>query len=175
MIQEAGEPVQFLSVIYASPLPGGRGAAQVLPVANDLYRLATFENLRNAYGGPDGQSVLVYAVERFAAAHPQHVNPLRLVLVNPPQAGTLLLDLLKLLDRRKRSYLPALRVEVRGTPLQAPRLRESLLFDTKEREIIEEKVASGRLTLLVESAAEATGGDPGRVAEAAGAHRRGVR
>lgn len=150
VIQEAGEPMQFLSVIYASPLPGGRGAAQVLPVANDLYRLATFENLRNAYGGPDGQSVLVYAVERFAAAHPQHVNPLRLVLVNPPQAGTLLLDLLKLLDRRKRGYLPALRVEVRGTPLQAARLRESLLFDTKEREIIEEKVASGRLTLLVD-------------------------
>jgi Holliday junction DNA helicase RuvB len=150
VIREAGEPLQFLSVIYASKLPGGRGAAQVLPVANDLYSLATFENLRNAYGGPDGQSVLVYAVERFAAAHPQHVTPLRLVLVNAPQAGTLLLDLLKLMDRRKRNYLPALRVEVRGTLLQAPRLQESLLFDTKQREIIEEKVASGRLTLWVD-------------------------
>ena len=145
VVQEAGEPVQFLSVIYATPLPGGRGAAQVLPVANDLYRLATFENLRNAYGGADGQRTLVYAVEKFAALHPQHVKPLRLALVNAPQAGTLLLDLLKLLDRRKRNYLPALRVQVRGTPLQAPRLRESLLFDTRQREIIEEKVASGDL------------------------------
>jgi Holliday junction resolvasome RuvABC ATP-dependent DNA helicase subunit len=142
--------VQFLSVIYASKLPEGRGAAQVLPVANDLYCLATFENLRNAYSGPDGQNVLVYAVERFAAAHPQHVMPLRLVLVNAPQAGELLLDLLKKMDRRKRDHLPALRVEVRGTLLQAARLRESLLFDTKQREIIEEKVASGRLTLLVD-------------------------
>lgn len=150
VIQEASEPVQFLSVIYASPLPGRRGAAQVLPVANDLYRLATFENLRNAYNGPDGQNVLVYAVERFAAAHSLHVHPLRLVLVNPPQAGALMLDLLKLLDRRKRTHLPALRVEICGTPLQAPRLRGALLFDTKEREIIEEKVASGRLTLLVD-------------------------
>lgn len=150
VIQEAGDPVQFLSVIYASRLPASRGAAQVLPVANDLHRLATFENLRNAYNGPDGQATLVYAVERFAAAHPQHVNPLRLVLVNPPQAGILLLDLIRLLDGRKKSLLPRLRVVVRGTPLQAARLREALLFDTREREIIEEKVASGRLELLLD-------------------------
>ena len=150
VIQEAGDPVQFLSVIYASRLPGGHGAAQVLPVANDLHRLATFENLRNAYNGPDGQATLVYAVERFAAVHRQHVNPLRLVLVNPPQAGTILLDLIKLLDGHKKSLLPRLRVEVRGTPLQAARLREALLFDTREREIIEEKVASGRLELLID-------------------------
>lgn len=150
VIQEAGDPVQFLSVIYASRLPASRGATQVLPVANDLHRLATFENLRNAYSGPDGQMTLVYAVERFAAAHRQHVSPLRLVLVNPPQAGTLLLDLIKLLDGRKKSLLPRLRVEVRGTPLQAARVREALLFDTREREIIEEKVASGRLDLLLD-------------------------
>lgn len=150
VIQEAGDPVQFLSVIYASRLPGGSGATQVLPVANDLHRLATFENLRNAYSGPDGQATLVYAVERFAAAHRQHVNPLRLVLVNPPQAGTLLLDLIKLLDGRKKLFLPRLHVEVRGTQQQAARLREALLFDTREREIIEEKVASGRLELLVD-------------------------
>src|SRR5204863_4610623 len=80
----------------------------------------------------------------------QHVNPLRLVLVNVPQPGTLLLDLLRLLDGRQRSLLPSLRVEVRGTPLQAARLREALLFDTREREIIEEKIASGRLELLVD-------------------------
>ena len=150
VIQEAGDPVQFLSVIYASPLPGNRGAAQVLPVANDLHRLATFENLRNAYNGPDGQATLVYAVERFAAAHRHHVNPLRLVLVNPPQAGSLLLELIKLLEARKKTLLPRLRVEVRGTPLQAARLREALLFDTREREIIEEKIASGRLELVLD-------------------------
>jgi len=149
VIEEAGAPVQFLSVIYASPLPGNKGAAQVLPVANDLYSLATFENLRNAYNGPDGQSALVYAVERFAAAHRLHVNPLRLVLVNAPQAGALLLDLLKLLDGRKKRLVQKLRVEVRGTNVQEARLKEALLFDTREREIIEEKVASGRLELIV--------------------------
>lgn len=149
VVDEAGAAVQFLSVIYASPLPGNKGAAQVLPVANDLYSLATFENLRNAYNGPDGQAALVYAVERFAAAHRLHVSPLRLVLVNPPQAGTLLLDLLKLLDGRKRQLVQRLRVEIRGTPAQEARLREALLFDTREREIIEEKVASGRLELVL--------------------------
>jgi hypothetical protein len=149
VVKEAAESIQFLSVIYASPLPGNRGAAQLLPIANDLYRLATFENLRNAYNGPDGQETLFYALERFAASHRYHIDPLRLLLVNAPQAGRLLLDLLKLLDGRKRSRIPRLRVEVRGTPSQASRLREALLFDTKEREIIEEKIASGRLELLV--------------------------
>lgn len=149
VVAEASEPVQFLSVIYASPLPGKRGASQVLPVANDLYRLATFENLRNAYSGPDGQSALFYSVERYAATHRHHVSPLRLMVVNPPQAGSLLLDLLRLLDARKRDFIPRLRVEVRGTLAQAGRLRETLLFDTREREIIEEKLAAGRLELVV--------------------------
>lgn len=149
VIEEAGAPVQFLSVIYASRMPGNNGAAQMLPVANDLYSLATFENLRNAYNGPDGQAALVYAVERFAAAHRLHVNPLRLVLVNAPQAGALLLDLLKLLGGRKKRLVQKLRVEVRGTKAQEARLKEALLFDTREREIIEEQVAAGRLELIV--------------------------
>ena len=149
VIQEVGNPVQFLPVIYASRLPGGKGASQVLPVANDIYRLATFENLRNAYSGPDGQDTLVYAVERFAASHRQHVNPLRLVLVNPPRAGSLLLDLIKLMDSRYQLLLPRLHVEVRGTEQHAARLSEALLFDTREREIIEENVGNGRLVLLV--------------------------
>jgi len=149
VIAEAGAPVQFLSVIYASPIPGNKGAAQVLPVANDLYSLATFENLRNAYNGPDGQGTLVYAVERFAAAHRLHVNPLRVVLVNAPHAGALLLDLLKLLDGRKKRLVDRLRVEVRGTKAQESRLKDALLFNTREREIIEEKVASGQLELIV--------------------------
>ncbi|MBB5030537.1 ATP-binding protein [Prosthecobacter vanneervenii] len=150
VIQEASAPVQFLSVIYASTLPDGRGAGRVLPVANDLHHLATFENLQNAYSGPDGQDALVYSVERFAAAHPLHVRPLRVVLVNPPLAGQLLLGLLKMLDGRKKRLVEKLRVEVRGTPHQAARLNEALLFDTREREIIEEKVASGRLELIVD-------------------------
>jgi hypothetical protein len=151
VIKEAGEAVQFLSVIYASPLPDGRGAGQVLPVANDLHRLATFENLHNAYSGPDGQDTLVYAIERFAAINRHHVNPLRLVLINPPRPGTLLIDLIvKLLDGRKKGFLPGLRVEVRGTPRLSERLQRALLFDTREREIIEDKLASGRLELMVD-------------------------
>lgn len=151
VIKEAGEAVQFLSVVYASHMPEGRGAGQVLPVANDLHRLATFENLHNAYSGPDGQDTLVYAVERFAAINRHHINPLRLVLINPPRPGSLLIDLIvKLLDGRKKSFLPRLRVEVRGTPRQSSRLQQALLFDTREREIIEEKLASGRLELTVD-------------------------
>lgn len=151
VIKEAGEAVQFLSVIYASHLPEGRGAGQVLPVANDLHRLATFENLHNAYSGPDGQDTLVYAVERFAAINRLHINPLRLVLINPPRPGTLLIELIvKLLDGRKGNFLPRLRVEVRGTPRLSARLQNALLFDTREREIIEEKLASGRLDLIID-------------------------
>lgn len=150
VVKEATESIQFLSVIYASSLPGGKGAAQVLPIANDLYSLATFENLRNAYNGPDGQATLFYAVERFAASHRFHISPLRLLLVNAPQPGRLLLDLIALLDGRRRSSIPRLRVEVRGTPAQSTRLREALLFDTREREIIEEKIAAGKLELVVD-------------------------
>jgi hypothetical protein len=153
VIKEAGEAVQFLSVIYASHLPDGRGAGQVLPVANDLHRLATFENLHNAYTGPDGQETLVYAVERFTAINRNHINPLRLVLINPPRPGSLLIDLIvKLLDGRKKNFLPRLRVEVLGTPRQSARLQQALLFDTREREVIEEKLASGRLELKVDRA-----------------------
>jgi Holliday junction resolvasome RuvABC ATP-dependent DNA helicase subunit len=154
VVEEATDTIQFLSVIYASRLPEGRGAGQVLPVANDLYSLATFENLRNAYNGPDGQETLYYAVERFTASHRHHISPLRLLLVNAPQAGRLLLDLVALLDGRRRSSIPKLRVEVRGTRAQAARLRESLLFDTREREIIEEKIASGKLELVVDRQAK---------------------
>jgi Holliday junction resolvasome RuvABC ATP-dependent DNA helicase subunit len=152
VIEEASDPIQFLSVIYASPLPAKRGGARILPVANDLHQLATFENLQNAYNGPDGQATLVYGVERFAASHRQHVNPLRLVLVNPPQPGTLLLELIRLLDGPKKSLISRLHISVRGTPLQAARLREALLFDTREREIIEEKIASGDVDLLLDRA-----------------------
>lgn len=151
VIKEAGESVQFLSVIYASHLPNSRGAGQVLPVANDFHSLATFENLHNAYSGPDGQDSLIYAVERFAAINRQHISPLRLVLINAPKPGTLLIDLItKLLDGRPKGFLPRVHVELRGTPRQAARLQQALLFDTREREVIEDKVANGRLELVVD-------------------------
>jgi hypothetical protein len=151
VIKEAGEAVHFLSVIYASALPDSRGAGQVLPVSNDIYRLATFENLHNAYAGADGQESLIYAIERFAALNRQHVLPLRLLLVNPPQAGALLTNIIvRLLDGRRRDFLPRIVVEVRGTQRQVARLQRALLFDTKEREIIEDKLASGRLELLLD-------------------------
>lgn len=149
VIREACEPRQFLGVIYASRLPGGRGAGKVLPVSNELHRLATFENLHNAFSGSDGSECLVYAVQRFASACRQHVRPLRLALINPPEPGRLLLDLIKLLDGRKKDFLPRLHVEVFGTTDHKLRLRNALVFDTKEREIIEEKIASGRLNLVI--------------------------
>ena len=147
--REVGQPMHFLSVLFASRLPHG-GAGQVLPLSNDLHRLATFENLTNAFNGPDGQGALAYAVERFAAMHRNHVDPLRLVLVNPPQPGALLLELVKLLDGRRRDFLPRLRVEIHGTEGHAERLHRALLFDTRERELIEDKVSNGRLLLEVD-------------------------
>ena len=152
VVREACEPRQFLGVIYASRLPGGRGAGQVLPVSNELHRLATFENLRNSYNGTDGSETLFYAVQRFASTCRQHVSPLRLALINPPEPGRILVELIKLLDGRKKDFLPRLRVEIFGTSGQKTRLRNALLFDTKVREIIEEKIASGRLELLIHRA-----------------------
>jgi len=146
--REVAQPMHFLSVLFASRLPRG-GAGQVLPLSNDLHRLATFENLTNAFNGPDGQDTLAKAVERFAAMHRNHVDPLRLVLVNPPQPGSLLLELVKLLDGRRRDFLPRLRVEIRGTEGHADRLHRALLFDTRERELLEDKVSNGRLLLEV--------------------------
>ncbi|HUY91796.1 MAG TPA: hypothetical protein VMV10_23845 [Pirellulales bacterium] len=150
VLEEVGEPQQFLSVIYASRFPGNRGADRILPVSSDIHRLATFENLRNACQSEDGQQSLAYAVERFAAIHRQHVFPLRLVLLNPPHAGKLLLGLLKLLDGRKRDFIPNLCIEIRGTPEHAGRLHEALPFDTRERDLLEERIASGRLELRVD-------------------------
>lgn len=147
VIKEACEPVQFLGVIYASRLPGGRGAGQVLPVSNEVHRLASFENLSNSYNGPDGIEALVYAAQRFASTCRRHVSPLRIALVNPPESGKMLMRLLGLLDARKRGFVPKMLVEVFGTPAQKARLRRALAFDPKEREIIEEKIASGRLDL----------------------------
>ncbi len=150
VLAEVSEPQQFLSVIYASRFPGNRGADRILPVSSDIHRLATFENLRNACQSEDGQGTLVYAIERFAAIHRQHVFPLRVVLLNPPHAGKLLLGLIKLLDGRRREFIPRLHVEIRGTPEHAGRLRETLPFDTKERDLIEERIANGRLDLRVD-------------------------
>jgi hypothetical protein len=151
VVKEAGESTQFLSVIYASQFPDNRGAGQILPVANDIHRLASFENLHNAYGGPDGQDSLVYSIERFVALNRRHINPLRLLLINPPKAGGLLTDLIaKLLDGRRRDFLPRVVVDVRGTHQQAARLQRALLFDTRKREIIEEKLATGRVELLLD-------------------------
>jgi hypothetical protein len=58
----------------------------------------------------------------------------------------LLTDIIvRLLDGRRRDFLPRVVVEVRGTHRQTARLQRALLFDTKEREIIEDKLATGRL------------------------------
>lgn len=149
VIKEACEPVQFLGVIYASRLPGGRGAGQVLPVSNEIHRLAAFENLSNAYNGPDGIEALFYAAQHFASTCRRHLNPMRIALVNPPESGGMLMRLLNLLDARRSGFVPKLLVEVYGTPPQKARLRNAQRFATKEREIIEEKIANGRLDLRV--------------------------
>src|SRR5262249_16945207 len=136
-------------VLYASSFPYNRGAARILPVASDIHRLATFENLRNACQSRDGQETLASAVERFAAIHRQHVFPLRLVVINAPDPGSLLLALLKLLDARRGEFIPRLRVDIRATPEHFARLSNALPFDTRQRDLLEEKISSGRLEIRV--------------------------
>jgi hypothetical protein len=74
VLDECRRPEQFLSVLYASPFPSGRGGGRLLPISNDLHGLATFENLQNAYSGLDGVTAIHYTLDRFAVMHRNHTG-----------------------------------------------------------------------------------------------------
>lgn len=140
---ESERPEHFLSVISIGSIPAGRGANQILPVANDLHGMATFENLINAYSGPDGAETLAYAINRFAVLGRHHVQPLRVVVVNPPDAPRLLARIVGVLKRPE--ILPSLSLELFSTPDHVARIQAALRFSGEERDLLEEQISAGRL------------------------------
>jgi Holliday junction resolvasome RuvABC ATP-dependent DNA helicase subunit len=145
ILKDSLRPEHFLSVLAIGSIPAGRGVNQILPVANDLHGLATFENLINAYSGPDGAATLAYAVDRFAVLGRYHARPLRLVIINPPEPGQLLAKLVQVLKKRRSATLPTLRIELFATTDHGPRVQAALRFSGVERELLEDQIASGRL------------------------------
>ena len=143
--RESDRPEHFLSVIAVGSIPAGRGVDGILPVANDLQGMATFENLINAYSGSDGAETLAYAINRFAVLGRHHARPLRVVLINPPDAPRLLARIVKVLKQRRVETLPCLSLELFATPNHVARIQAALRFSGEEREFLEEQISAGRL------------------------------
>lgn len=143
--RESERPEHFLSVISIGSIPAGRGVNQILPVANDLHGMATFENLINAYSGPDGAETLAYAINRFAVLGRHHARPLRVVVVNPPDTPRLLARIVGVLKQRRSETLPCLSLELFATPDHVARIQAALRFSGEERELLEEQISAGRL------------------------------
>jgi|HubBroStandDraft_6_1064221.scaffolds.fasta_scaffold06110_3 Holliday junction resolvasome RuvABC ATP-dependent DNA helicase subunit len=149
IVEQCHRPDQFLSVIYVPGFPVGRGGNRVLPLSNDLFGLAAFENYTNAYNGPDGDEGLFATLRRFVLLYPAHARPLRLALVNPPEPPRLLVKLLKILSEFRSGTLSGLYIEIFATLDHAARLHAAKLFSGPQRDQIEEKLAAGRFDLLV--------------------------
>ena len=144
VLDQIRKPEHYLGVIYLTSFPEGKGGSQPLAIARDYCGLAVFENLRNAYGGDDGVDALQHCVRQFAQIYVNHVEPLRLALINPPNASR---TLATVLGRSRRS--PPLLVDIYATPDHKPRLLDARRFSTENRDQIEEHIAAGRLQLRV--------------------------
>jgi Holliday junction resolvasome RuvABC ATP-dependent DNA helicase subunit len=153
VIAELKRPEQFLSVVRTGATPEGRGLNQLLPVANDLNGLATFENFHNAVSGADGVQTLVDTIDRYIVLYPNHARPLRIALINPPEPSRLLERLVKLIDER-RHLNGGLRLEVNifATSSHLDRLVSAATLHGKAQDLIYEKIANGRLELRIEDA-----------------------
>lgn len=151
LLKEVSRPEQFLSVLWVGSIPGGKGAGQLLPISSEIHGLATFENLRNAITSLDGVDTLVHALQKYATLYQYHARPLRLTLINPPQASKLLGRLTTVLGGRKASSLSRLRVDVYATKEHASRLQAAMRMGD-ERDVLEENIANGRLELKVHEA-----------------------
>ena len=148
MLEQLQRPEHYLGVIYLTSLPKGKGGGQHLPVARDHCGLAVFENLRNAYSGTDGVNALKHCVQQFARIYVNHTQPLRLALINPPNASRALVTLLAR-GRGQPTSSPKLLVEIYATPDHEVRLLGARRFSTQDRDQIEAQIASGRLQLRV--------------------------
>ena len=151
VIEELRRPEHFLAVIRTGATPEGRGLNQLLPVANTICGLATFENLHNAVSSADGMETLVRALDHFVMLYPNHPRPLRLTLVNPPEPARLLERLTKFLNERRNTprRLPALDVTIVATAGHRDRLIAASTLEGRAQDLVYEKVSAGRLELRV--------------------------
>ena len=155
VIEELRRPEQFLGVIRAGATPEARGLNQLLPVANTICGLATFENLHNAVSSADGIETLILALSHYVLLYPNHPRPLRLTLVNPPEPAKLLERLTKFLgdSRHNADRLSALDISIVATAGHQDRLVAAATLEGKAQDLVYEKVASGRLDLRVDGEA----------------------
>ena len=151
VIEELRRPERFVGVIRTGATPEGRGLNQLLPVANRICGLATFENLHNAISSADGMETLVLALDHFVMLYPNHPRPLRLTLVNPPEPARLLERLTKFLNERRNTprRLPALDVTIVATAGHRDRLIAASTLEGRAQDLVYEKVSAGRLELRV--------------------------
>ena len=151
VIKELRRPERFVGVIRTGATPGGRGLNQLLPVANRICGLATFENLHNAISSADGMETLVLALDHFVMLYPNHPRPLRLTLVNPPEPARLLERLTKFLNERRNTprRLPAIDVTIAATAGHKDRLIAASTLEGRAQDLVYEKVSAGRLELRV--------------------------
>ena len=148
VLEQLERPEHYLGVLWLTSFPEGRGGSQPLPVARDYHGLAVFENLRNAYSGSDGVEALQRCVRQFAQIYVNHTQPLRLALVNPPNASEMLLTLLKDSRGHRAPTVPLL-VDIYATQNHEARLVGARRFSSEDRDEIEEHIANGRLRLRV--------------------------
>ena len=151
VLEELHRPEHFVGVIRTGATPEGRGLNQLLPVANRICGLATFENLHNAVSSADGMETLVHALDHFVMLYPNHPRPLRLTLVNPPEPARLLERLTKFLNERRNTprRLPALDVTIVATAGHRDRLIAASTLEGSAQDLVYEKVSAGRLELRV--------------------------
>ena len=148
VLEQLQKPEHYLGVIYLTSLPKGKGGDQPLPVARDYCGLAVFENLRNAYSGSDGIESLKYCIRQFAQVYVNHGRPLRVALINPPNASRTLVSLLSRPPGRPTTQTTLL-VEIYATPDHESRILAARRFSIKDRDQIEEQIANGRLQLRI--------------------------
>jgi Holliday junction resolvasome RuvABC ATP-dependent DNA helicase subunit len=155
LIKELKRPEQFLGVIRTGATPEGRGLNQLLPVANTISGMATFENLHNAVSSADGVDTLILAIDYYVLLYPNHPRPLRLALINPPEPAILLERIAKLLDERRNSVerLPGIEVTILASSGHQDRLVAAATLEGRAQDLVYEKVAAGRFDLRVQSVA----------------------
>lgn len=152
VLDDVMRPEHFLSVICLDTIPDMVGnpykADLTLPIANEIRGLATFENLSNAISGSDGINEFKTAIDRFVMLGKHHTYPLRIAVVNPPEPGKLMKEVVTILNNRREATLKKLRIDIFCTTLHKQRLNLSLRL-LEEREELEEKISSGRLEYKV--------------------------
>lgn len=155
LIKELKRPEQFLGVIRTGATPEGRGLNQLLPVANTISGMATFENLHNAVSSADGVDTLILAIDHYVLLYPNHPRPLRLALINPPKPAILLEQIAKLLDERRNivGRLPGIEVTILASSGHQDRLVAAATLEGRAQDLVYEKVAAGRFDLRVQAMA----------------------